>query len=542
MHYSQAPAVAPAAEPAAWYRRDLLRLALASSSPLWLPRGAWSQPRLASSPFTLGVASGAPEPDSVVLWTRLMGAGQHAATLRWEIAHDEQFRRIAQRGQAQALPELAHAVHVEAGGLDPDRPYFYRFMLGAVGQDWVSPVGRTRTAPQPDAPVARLRIAYASCQRWEHGFYAAYRQMREDAPDLVLFLGDYIYEYPNPARGGVRRSHGGWVLTLDDYRERYALHRSDPHLQAMHAACPWLVTWDDHEVQNDYAGLNPGDSGPVVVDFAARRAAAYQAFWEHMPLRASVLTQSLAGLSRGAEMRIYGSTRWGRLAQMHLLDARQYKDPQVCNRESHPGSSMLDPTLCPEWQEPRRTLLGAAQERWLGDALARSDAAWNLIGQQTLVGPRAYRRNGTRVLWNDGWDGYAAARRRLTGLLERERRRHPGFNAVCFGGDVHEHWVGHVKADYAHADSPNVATEFCGTSISTRSGGRNEQLPERLADNPHFVFAELERRGYGVADVMPDQLRCTLRSVDDATREDSTVRTLAQFEVRSGRPQVDRQV
>lgn len=540
--YSQAPASAGAGVArGATDRRDLLRLALASATTLWLPRSAWSQPRLGTSPFTLGVASGTPEPESVVLWTRLSGVGSQPVTLRWEIARDEQFRRIAQQGQVQALPEFAHAVHVEAGGLHPDRRYFYRFMLGAAGQDWVSAVGQTRTAPHPDAEVARLRVAYASCQRWEHGFYAAYRQMREDAPDLVLFLGDYIYEYPNPANNsGVRRSNGGWVLTLDDYRDRYAVHRSDVHLQAMHAACPWLVTWDDHEVQNDYAGLRRGDSGPMVEDFAARRAAAYQAFWEHMPLRASVLTQSLAGLSRGAEMRIHASTRWGRLAQLHMLDARQYKDPQVCNKDDHPGSSMRDPQTCPEWDEPRRTLLGVAQERWLDDTLARSDARWNLIGQQSIFGPREYRRNGARSVWNDGWDGYSAARRRLTDVLGRERQRRGDFNAVFFGGDVHEHWVGHVKADYARADSAAVATEFCGTSISTRSGGRNERVAPMLAAHPHFVFGDVEKRGYGLAEFSRERLRTTLRGVDDATREDSAVPVLARFEVRSGTPQVER--
>lgn len=533
--YSQAAAAGLATD-----RRHLLRLAVASATTLWLPRAVWSQPRLSASPFTLGVASGAPEPESVVLWTRLSGVGEQPVTLRWELAHDEQFRRIAQQGQVQALPEFAHAVHVEAGGLNPDRRYFYRFMLGAAGQDWVSPVGRTRTAPHPDAMAARLRVAYASCQRWEHGFYAAYRQMREDDPDLVLFLGDYIYEYPNPAQGGVRRSNGGWVLTLDDYRQRYALHRSDVHLQAMHAACPWLVTWDDHEVQNDYAGLRRGDGGPFIEDFVARRTAAYQAFWEHMPLRTTVLTRSLAGLAAGAEMRIHGSTRWGRLAQLHMLDARQYKDPQVCNANNHPGSSMQDPDACAEWNDPRRSLLGTAQERWLDQALARSDATWNLIGQQSIFGPREYRRGGARSVWNDGWDGYPAARRRLTDVLARERARRADFNAVFLGGDVHEHWVGHVKADYTRADSAAVATEFCGTSISSRSGGRNERVAPMLAAHPHFVFGDVEKRGYGIAEFTPARVRTTLRAVDDATREDSAVPVLAQFEVAAGRPAVER--
>ena len=167
---------------------------------------------------------------------------------------------------------------MEVRGLEPDRWYFYRFAAG----DAASATGRTRTFPAPDAMVARLRLAYASCQRWEHGYYSAYRHMRAEELDLVLFLGDYIYEYPNAGQA-VRKPSGNWVLTLDDYRQRYALHKSDADLQAMHAACPWLVTWDDHEVQNDYAGVSPGYSGPPVVDFAARRAAAYQAFYEHMP-------------------------------------------------------------------------------------------------------------------------------------------------------------------------------------------------------------------------------------------------------------------
>jgi hypothetical protein len=333
-------------------RRHLLKLATAAASTLWLPRSAWSQARFSGNPFALGVASGSPTHDSLVLWTRLVQTGLFGSstlgtapvTVRWEIADDEGFTRIVQSGQAQALAELAHSVHVEVAGLASDRWYFYRFMAG----DAVSPVGRTRTFPAPDAPAARLRVAYASCQRWEHGYFSAWRHLRDDQPDVVLFLGDYIYEYAS-APNAVRQPTGGWVLTLDDYRARYALHRSEHELQAMHAACPWLVTWDDHEVQNDYAGLTPGNSGPPVADFAARRAAAYQAFYEHMPLRASVLTQALAGLASGAEMRIYGQVAFGRLATLFLLDDRQYRDPQVCNRDGRLGSSLVNPERCASW-------------------------------------------------------------------------------------------------------------------------------------------------------------------------------------------------
>ncbi len=513
-------------------RRHLLKLAAAAATTLWLPRSTWAQWRAVSDPFTLGVASGSPLHDSVVLWTRLMvPAGTPTVTVQWEVAHDEAFARIAQRGQAQALPELGHAVHVEVPALDADRVYFYRFMAGGAA----SVTGRTRTTPAPDAAVARLRLAYASCQRWEHGYYSAWRHLRADAPDYVVFLGDYIYEYPN-ASGAVRFPDSGWTITLDDYRRRYALHRSDADLRAMHAACPWFVTWDDHEVQNDYAGVTAGNAGPLVADFAARRAAAYQAFYEHMPLRADVLTQALQGLARGAGMRIHGRTRLGRLADLYLLDARQYKDAQVCTQGGKAGSSYVDPANCPAWDDPKRSMLGAAQEAWLDAALARGSAGWNLIGQQSLFGMRDGRPGPDRFLWNDGWDGYGAARTRLTDSL----RRHAVANPVFLGGDVHENWVGHVKADYAVKASPVVGVELCGTSITSRSGGDNSKLPARLAENPHFVFADTEKRGYGLVDLTPSKLTATLRVIDDVTRVDASVATLAQFSVAGGLSRVER--
>lgn len=516
-------------------RRALLKLAVATASTLWLPRSAWSQPRLHGDPFALGVASGSPAHDSVVLWTRLLPAEPLLGplTLRWEVAHDEAFSRIARSGQVQARPELAHAVHAEVTGLAPDRWYFYRFMAGEA----VSPTGRTRTFPAPDASPARLRLGYASCQRWEHGYYSAWRHMRAENLDAVLFLGDYIYEYPG-AVNAVRPVTGGWALTLDDYRQRYALYKSDVSLQAMHAACPWLMTWDDHEVQNDYAGLHEGNSVlgmGAVPDFAARRAAAYQAYYEHMPLRASVLTQALAGLARGAEMRIYRQVPFGRLASLYLLDGRQYRDRQPCLKNGKPGGSLVDPSACPVWDEPQRSYLGVAQEQWLDGALAHSAGQWNVIGQQTLFGLRDARPGPGQSLWNDGWDGYAAARTRLTDALRRNKVANP----VLLGGDVHENWVGHVKTDYAVAASPSIGVEFCGTSISSRAGGA-AQVAERLAENPHFVFADGQYRGYGVVDFTPRQLSTTLRAVEDVTRPDSGIKTLARFEVASGRPVIER--
>jgi alkaline phosphatase D len=519
---------------AALDRRRLLQLAAASAGGLWLPRGAANEPRFSANPFSLGVASGSPSHDSVVLWTRLMGQasapwpGTAPIAVRWEVAHDEQFTRIARSGEAPALSELAHSVHVEVAGLEPDRWYFYRFRAG----DAQSPTGRTRTFPADGASVQQLRLAYASCQRWEHGYFSAYRHMLGENLDAVLFLGDYIYEYPNSA-AAVRVPTGGWVVTLDDYRQRYALHKGEADLQAMHAACPWLVTWDDHEVQNDYAGKQAGDSGPPVADFLARRAAAYQAFYEHMPLRAAVLTQGIAGLAAGAEVRLYSRQRFGQLATIVMLDDRQYRDPQVCTRGGKLGSSEVDPAACAAWNNPGRTLLGPAQERWLDGELAQSGPGWTIIGQQTLFGQRDNLPGPGQSLWNDGWDGYAAARGRLLQSLQR------AANPVLLGGDMHENWVGHVKADYSRPDSAAIGVEFCGTSITSRSGG-NAKTAQRLAENPHFVFADAQRKGYGVAEFTPGRLTTTLRVVDDVTRPVTRIETLARFVVEAGRPQVER--
>jgi alkaline phosphatase D len=523
-------------------RRRLLQLAAGAATTLWLPRAARGQPLLPANPFALGVASGSPSHDSVVLWTRLLAPGifQSLGTgvipVRWELAHDEQFSRIVQRGQSPALFELAHSVHVEVAGLEPDRWYFYRFIAG----DAVSPTGRARTFPAPDAVVPKLRLGLASCQRWEHGYYSAYRHMRSENLDAVLFVGDYIYEYPI-ASNPVRVHTDGWVVTLDDYRRRYALHKSDADLQAMHAACPWLHTWDDHEVQNDYAGLAPGNSGrasppDTLEGFPARRAAAYQAFYEHMPLRTSVLTRGVAGLAGGAEMRIYSRQRIGRLATLYLLDDRQYRDRQVCTSGGQFGSGDVNPAACPSWNDPGRSLLGAAQEQWLDAALASGVGTdWTVIGQQTLFGQRTVRRAAGEFLWNDRWDGYSGARKRLTDALQRHRSPNP----VVLGGDIHENWVGHVKADYSRPDSATVGVEFCGTSITSRSA-RNGKIPAALlAENPHFIFADSERRGYGVCEFTPAHLTTSLRVVDDVRRKDAGIETLARFVVEAGRPQLE---
>ena len=454
-------------------------------------------------------------------------------SVTWEVADDEHFKVNRRTGQVMALAALAHSVHLELEGLQSDRWYFYRFQFGNVQ----STIGRTRTLPHPEAMVQKLRVAYASCQRWEHGYFTAYEHMAQENLDMVLFLGDYIYEYA-AAANPVRLPTGGWVTSLSDYRNRYALHKSEKSLQAMHAQCPWLVTWDDHEVSNDYAGLVRGFSGNITIDFEAQRAQAYQAFYEHMPLRASALTRSLEGLARGAEMRIYGQVAYGKLANIYLLDDRQYRDRQVCNKGLGFGSGWVDPTQCEEWLNPQRTLLGSSQEQWLHQSFAnaRSDQrVWNVLAQQTLFGRRDYRLGAGQYLWNDGWDGYAAARLRMTQSMQNNALKNP----VLIGGDVHENWVGHVMADAYKDDSAKLGVEFCGAGITARSAG-NAKLAERLAENPHFIFADSERKGYGVVEFTPKQIQTELRVVDDVRQPQTKIETLAKFAVEAGVPQVQR--
>ena len=498
-------------------RRHLLHAALAGAAVVALPAfvhraGASSTPR-----FALGVASGRPQPETLVLWTRLTGDDlPERADVRWELAEDETFTHIAARGSETAEAAWAHSVHAEPAGLAPDRWYWYRFE--SLGQR--SAVGRTRTAPAPDA-AATLRFVIASCQRFDNGHYAAWRDAAESAPDLVLFLGDYIYESASPPVA-LRPHEGGTVRTLDGYRRRYAQYKADPLLQAAHAAAPWLVIWDDHEVDNDYAGFVGQRLQP---DFAAQRAAAYQAWWEHMPVPKSVRPL-------GPDADIVFRLDWGRLARLHGVDGRQFRDPQACPRPRRSGGRTLRSADCAALEDPRRSLLGAAQERWLAEGwdLARP---WNLLAQTTLMA-RFSAAEPTQVsatVRTDGWDGYAPARRRLLeGIAER---RLPG--AVVLGGDVHMHAVAHLKTDFDDPRGAIVASEFCCTSISSR--GASQLLIDAVRwQNPHVLLADATQRGTVRFTLDAQALRAELRAVDDPADPASAVRTLARYAVEAGRP------
>ncbi|MDH5264068.1 MAG: alkaline phosphatase D family protein [Betaproteobacteria bacterium] len=508
-------------------RRAFLRRAVALAAAGFLTPGlarANARPKFAADPFSLGVASGSPAANGFVLWTRLApapldggGLGPESIEVRWEIAHDEKFSRIARRGTATAEASRAHAVHVEADGLDPARWYYYRFLAGGEA----SAAGRARTAPLPGAGDERLRLALASCQHYEQGYFVAHRHLADDAPDLVAFVGDYIYE--SSRRGNKVREHRHpEPRTLAGYRDRYAQYKSDADLQAAHACAPWIVTWDDHEVANDYARDRGQDLDP---DFLARRAAGYRAFFEHLPVRPSALRAD-------GEYRLYGAHAWGSLANLFVLDDRQYRAHQACPRPSRGGSNVVG-TDCLERTREGRTMLGEAQERWLDGALAGSKSRWNLVAQQTLVAP-AGRPTGKGVqYWTDGWDGYPGARARLLRSLAVSGAANP----VVLGGDVHANYVANLHARPGEADSPVLAAEFCGTSIS--SLGPSPKLVASIREaNPHILYADGSLRGYAMLDVDRERLEARFRVLDSVARTDAGVSTAATFTVRAGRPGV----
>ncbi len=524
-------------------RRQFLKLALLAAAPAaWRSGAALAQPKTGTDPFTLGVASGPGAAGGVALWTRLASHIQAdierisnlstelyvsarekapppapAIDVRWEIAEDESFRTIVRRGTAVALPELAHSVHVEVDGLATGRWHYYRFLAG----DAASPVGRTRVFGNGGATPARFRFGVASCQHYEWGHFGAYAHLRADDPDAVLFAGDYIYE-GGPRERRFRTHPFPSARSLFDYRMRHALYKLDPDLQRLHAHCPWLLTWDDHEVSNDYAGDIGEDPA---VEGAARRAAAYQAYYEHMPLPAATLVQ------RFSHVRIYRRVNFGALAAVTLLDDRQYRDRQACQPAGRGGSSVIDDEACAARRDPARTLLGAEQMAWLARTHEQGNARWNLIAQQSLFS-QLLRDPVKRRFWSDGWDGYPAERARVLAALARANVRNP----VIFGGDVHSTWVCDVKSDFDDGKSPTVATEFCGTSVTSPASASEGQFARAQAINGHVRFVDGARRGYLLAELTPQMLSVKLRAIDDATKRAPAISTVAAWTVADGKP------
>jgi alkaline phosphatase D len=488
--------------------------------------GAWGPPACEPPPlppnlpdglFALGVASGDPLPRSVILWTRLApapladgGMPADPVPVRWEVSEDEDFRKVVRDGLAVAEARWAHSVHVDADRLKPNRWYFYRFIVG----DQVSPVGRTRTAPRAGRPVDSLRFLFASCQNWQSGYWPLWAHAPNDEPDVVLHLGDYIYEGGISA-SGVRRHNSGEIRDLAAYRNRYGLYKGDPALQAAHAACPWIVTWDDHEVENNYADLVAQVPGEVP-DFAARRGAAYQAWWEHMPVRMLPPV--------GADLTIYRSFDWGTLARFHILDTRQYRDPQACGGSLAPS--------CPDRTRPDRTLLGADQEAWLGQGLASSPATWDVLANQVVMTSMPFAGQ----FYNpDQWDGYAAARARVLQQISDAQID----NLVVLTGDIHAAGIGELVGENPDGTPSAVAlgTEFVGGSISSTFDPALADIAEELIRQlPHVRFADTHTRGYMVCDATADELVTRYQVVESTLVPESPVTTASTWVTTAGTP------
>ncbi len=466
---------------------------------------------IASFPFTLGVASGDPRPDGVTLWTRLApepllpdgGMPARDFLVNWQISADETFENPVRAGAVRATPAEAHAVHVDVRGLDPDRQYWYRFRVGRH----LSRTGRTRTFPAVGAAVASLRFASLSCQNLPAGRFAPYRHLAQQDVDVVVHLGDYIYEgagAANPAAGRDRRHEPFVTLqTLDQYRVRHAQYKLDPDLQDAHAAHPFLVVPDDHEVVNNMS----------IATRAARKAAGFQAYWEHMPLAAEARPN-------GASIQLFRSLEYGALARFDMLDTRQYRTPLI------PGATFRE--LPPEAFDPARTLLGAEQEQWLFDTLAGSAATWNLLAQQVYIAALDMDLGEGTAYNNDKWDGYPVARERLTRFLHEARPSNP----VVLAGDVHAAMVNDITLKHENG-TPVVASEFLGSSVTSTKG--NDQLfRDAMTENPEMLFYNGHQRGYLVCEVTPQQFRGDLWFVDDARFADSPVRRQASYAVDAG--------
>jgi alkaline phosphatase D len=514
-------------------------LAVAGTVPAWAQSGARRPPYARGGRFAQSVASGQPSTSGATLWTRLEGVDR-TVRLQVEISPDEDFRRLIYRQDVVADAARDFTVHHRADHrvLQPGEQYFYRFATC----DESSPVGRFRTARPADSREP-VRIAFFSCQRYPRGYFTPHAALLNEDVDLIVSLGDYIYEtgervrYPDRAdRTGA--DGNGEVQTLAEYRDKYTLYHSDPHLQALRAKHPMVAIWDDHEFENNYAGDGPSPNPEERtvsrrrVSFGERQGAAYAAFFEHLPV-----------LRTADFPRIYGSIPLGGNAEVFLLDTRQYRDEQPC------GDVTIQPCDPADRENPARTLLGPAQKAWLKGGLERSTAAWKIVANQVMI--MSLDVPARSPVNPDQWDGYAAERREL---LEHVSAR--GVKDVTFlTGDIHTFFAGNVtpsgREGAPPVDGVPVATEFVGGSVTSEGIGDDFRLNEAgvagelsteagvRANNPHIKAADLIHRGYGVLEATQQELKVRFRAVRSVAEPRSEVFTTKEFRVARGSANVE---
>ncbi|WP_236240001.1 alkaline phosphatase [Streptomyces sp. CC228A] len=497
-------------------RRDLLKAAAAAGalSAAWPLSGGLSpaQAREAAealgadydpAPFTLGVGSGDPQPTGVVLWTRLApdpfaDAGEQGlpevVEVGWVVAEDPALGRVVARGTLPASATLGHSVHVPVQGLAPGRTYWYAFSaLGATSR-----VGRTRTAPV--GPVPRVRFASANCQHFPSGHYAAHRAIAREDLDFVIHLGDYVYE-GGPSGSSLRDHTAPDPLTVGDYRRRHALYKGDRSLREAHAAHPWFLTWDDHEVVNDYSSAGTG------APFLQRRAAAYQAWYEHMPHRDGGSAESAL-----PDPVLHRRRTWGDLLELTVLDLRSYRSAQNL---------------------PDGTILGAEQKEWLKQGVSGAPDSWHVWANSIMLSQLRGRPGGS-YMFTDQWDGYLAERREVLGHVHGSGME----DLVVLTGDWHSAFVDDLRPDFDDPSSPVIGTEFTAHSVSSSAysadwNAANGPLMGRA--NPHLKYFEGNRYGYDVYEVTPERFTTRMRVVADRRDPLSPVTTLTSFHVDRGR-------
>ncbi|WP_010188481.1 alkaline phosphatase D family protein [Sphingomonas sp. PAMC 26605] len=511
-------------------RRQILGGAVVLGTVAGAPAILRAQQLFFSYPFRLGVASGDPTQDGFVIWTRLApepladhgGMPMVPMPVDWEVASDERFQTIVAKGTAPARPELAHSVHVEVAGLQAARPYWYRFTIGRER----SARGRAVTLPPRGGALERARFAVVGCQNYEQGFYTAYGHMAHETIDLVFHYGDYIYEGAgSPVRVGgdgaarppVRQHEGQLLYSLNDYRRRYAQYKLDPDLQAAHAAAPWFAVFDDHEVENNWVGDIDQNGTPPEI-FRLRRAAAFQAYYEHMPFRS-------ASFPTPGGMQIYRRATMGDLLDLHLLDTRQFRTDQPCGDGFKPH--------CAGWDDANAQILGRPEEAWLAGNLKQKSARWNAIAQQVMMMPLDRRTaDEPQPLRNmDSWGGYNAPRERVLAMFE-------GLgNVVVLTGDEHQNFAGELRRQGGQGNA--VGVEFVSTSISSGGDGADSRsgTDRILRENPFLKYTN-DRRGYLVCDIDRERWQTAFRTVDYVTRAGAAVATAATATVEHGRPEL----
>ena len=501
-----------------------LLVAMAASRAVGAAPRILGKPAFSGYPFTLGVASGDPSADGFVLWTRLApqplnggGMGSNSVSVQWQVCEDEAMTHVVAKGEAVAEADWAHSVHVEVSGLKPDRWYFYQFKSGSE----VSPKGRTRTLERPDRAATEtspLKMAFASCQHFETGYYTAFEHMLAEAPDIVFHLGDYIYEGPGSNRR-IRKHIGPEIKNIEQYRNRHAQYKTDPALQAMHAAAPWVVTWDDHEFDNNYAANIPEEKGFASEDiFLARRAAAYQAYYEHMPLRA-------ACIPKGPGMKLYRSVRHGGLVDFHVLDTRQYRTDQ-------PNRDGLKAPI-PDLMSPEGTMLGKTQREWLTKQLTKSKPVWNVLAQQVMMA-RADRIRGEEEKFSmDQWPGYEFERRAILKSFQELKVSNP----VVLTGDIHSHWANDLIADFDDMDSQIVGSELVCSSITSKGDSKKHPDTDNTlySENP-FVKYHADERGYVSCKIDAKQWRTDFQTIDYVSRRGAPLNAPVSYVIEDGRP------